>query len=415
MVEESNATQRGESADEIRILDLVSVVIRQWRLILGAVVLSVVVAVGAHKVWPKYYTTHTVLLPSQDAGDSRSQLLLSQLSPALLGLGLAAGTSSSQARIGVILRSASLADSMVARLGYEKHSKGDQQVRYVLGKTKIRNGEGGSVVINVTSTSAQMAARIANEFPSLVNAMVVHLGTQTAIRKQDFLESQLAYARQRLENSEQRLVQFQQAEDAPEVQEQARRTLDAAVRLQQQIMEQEIKVAQLRRVSTPDNPELQSAVAELNGWRSQLSRLTAGQNTRTDVFFSLKESPELQLAATRLLREFKKDEQVYLSLAAALVEAQVSAKNDLPVVSVLDHPEVPSGPTVYPTRIIAGMAALLGLCIGLILAFGREYARSARLDPRNAGFFATWDQFTTELTSFLPHRWRRQARLPVRG
>ena len=396
-----------DATDEIRILDLAAVLVRQWRVIAACVLVFVIAGVVGYRLFPKLYTARTVLLPSQESADSRS-LLLSQMPAGLLGI-TGGVSSANQARIAAILKSGSLVDSMVARLGFEKGSEGDQQVREMLGEnTEVRSGEGGAVVITVGSRNPHLAFRTADEFPSLVNSLVIRLGTETAIHRQTFLESQLAAARQRLEASEQRLVAFQQTEDAPEVQEQARQTLQAATRLQQQIMEQEIKVAQLRRIATPNNPELRAAVAELNGWRSQLARLTGGgRSGANDVFVSLKESPELQLASTRLLREYKKDEQIYLSLSESLAEAQVTAKNDLPVVSVLDRPVLPTAPSSLSTALVAAVAALLGLCLGVVLAFAREYARGARRNPENAHFFRTWDDFKADLARYLPRRTRR--------
>lgn len=396
-------------ADEVRILDLVAVLVRQWRIVIGCVLVFVVVAVTGYRMWPKQYTARTVLLPSQETGDSRSQLL-SQVPGGLLGI-TGSASSANQARIAAILKSGLLVDSMVARLGFEKGSEGDQQLREALGEhTDVRSGEGGAVVITVGSHNPRLAFRAADEFPSLVNSLVIRFGTEAAMHRQTFLESQLAAARQQLEASEQRLVAFQQTEDAPEVQEQARRTLEAAARLQQQIMEQEVRVAQLRRVATPDNPELRAAIAELNGWRSQLARLTGGERSGSnDVFVSLRESPGLQLAATRLLREYKKDEQIYLSLSESLAQAQVTVKNDLPVVSVLDRPMLPTAPFTRPTALIAAVAALLGLCTGVVLAFVREYARGARRNPENADFFQTWDQFKAEIARYVPRRRKRVA------
>lgn len=404
------AARPSDAADEVRILDLAAVLVRQWRLVVGCLVVFVVVGVVAYRLLPKQYNARTVLLPSQETGDTRSQMLLSQVPVGLLGMA-GGGAGANQARIAAILKSGSLVDSMVARLAFQQGSEGDRSVREVLGNhTEVRSGEGGAVVISVGSRDPQLAFRIASEFPSLVNALVLRLGAEAATHRQTFLEAQLAGARERLEASEQRLVAFQQSEDAPEVQEQARRTLEAAARLQQQIMEQEIRVAQLRRVATLDNPELRAAVAELSGWRSQLARLTGGgRGGPNDVFVSLSESPELQLAATRLLREFKKDEQIYLSFSESLAEAQVTAKNDLPVVSVLDRPTMPTTPSSYPSILIAAVTALLGLGVGIALAFLREYAANARRNPDNALFFRTWDAFKADFRRSAPRRSKRLA------
>jgi uncharacterized protein involved in exopolysaccharide biosynthesis len=398
------------AADEIRILDLASVMVRQWRLIVGVTLGVALLITGGYLLWPKTYAARTVLLPSQDSRDISAQLLRAQLPAGLMGAA-GAPNQNNQARVEAILRSRTLADSLIARHGYEKNSAGDRRLRRILRKqTRIERGDGGSVVVTVRHRDPEVAAHIAGEFPSLVNRMGIHLGMETALRKQEFLEAQLRQAHGRLEESEQRLMLFQKAQDAPEAQEQARRTVEAAALLQQQVMEQEVRVAQLRRVATPDNPELRAAVSELESWRGQLSRLTAGQGGRGQVFFSLRESPELLLSTGRLFRDFKKDETVYLTLAEALAEAQVSAKNDMPVVSVLDHAEVPFEPAGLAPPLIAAVGLFLGFCFGLAAAFGREYGRTARLDPANEHFFVAWDQLKTDVGGRVPRPLRHPAR-----
>lgn len=403
--------QRGENSpvqanrgEDVRILDLVAVSIRNRMWILGGMFLGVLVAVLAAALWPERYAVRTVLLPSQAGAESRSQQLLSQLPPSLAAL--AGANRSDQAIVGVILESSTLADSMLARLEEQYgHPVAENEVREILDEqTDIKPGEGGSVVITVKGSNPVLTTRIASAYPELLNGIMSRLSAETAIRKQAFLETQLDIARAKLEGSEERLVRFQVSQDAPEVEAQARQTLEAAAQLQARIMDQEIEVAQLRRSSTPNNPELRAAIAGLNARRSQLRQLTGREQQGGNVFLSLRETPDLQVAATRILRDYKKDEQVYTSLTAALAEAQVDAKNDLPVVNVLDYADVPKGPVPPPVALLLVMGLLFGLVFGLAAAFGREYLRTARADPENERFFAEWDKARTSLLLPLRHR-----------
>ncbi len=414
MVGERIPRENRQAAGEIRVLDIAAVLVRQWRIVVGAVGLAVGLAIIFSILQPKLYAARAVLLPVQEGGSNPNQFF-SQLPPGLAALAMS--NRSNQAQISAILKSASLADSMVHRLALELGTHGEAEIRHILAKqTSIKSGDGGSVIIEVLGKQPVLTAQIANEFAGVVNKIMAQLSSQTAMQRQAFLDSQLDVARGKLEESEQKFLEFQLVQEAPEIQEQARRTLEAAAQLQRQIMEQEVRVAQLRRTATPDNPELRAAIAELQGWRAQLRRLTDTQVVGgREVFVSLRESPELQLQATRILREFRKDEQVYVSLLTALAETQVEAKNDLPVVTVLDHAEVPKVPTGYPAPFLIGLGALLGMVAGVTGAFAREYLHGARADPENQRFFAAWDQLKADVRAFVPRHGRRQARLPIRG
>jgi tyrosine-protein kinase Etk/Wzc len=399
--------------EEIRVLDLGAVILKQWRTVLGIVLVVMLLAAIIKLVLPETYTARTVLIPPQAQSDGRAQLIASQL----VGLsGLVGGANSSHRLLGAVLKSRSMADSLVDQLGVagEGNAEIEAEIRKILARdTELESSSDGSVVIKVSAEDPERAARIANLLPQLANRMVAQIGAQAALRKQQFLENQLVSARRKLEESEQQLIEFQEARDAPELQDQARRTIDAAADLQQQIIQQEIEVARLRRTVTPDNPQLQAAVAELGARREQLRRLTSGDRDRSQLFLSLGESPELKVASTRLLREYTKNEQIYVSLTAALAQAQIDGNNNLPIVTVLDPAIVPTSPSGVGLGIILSVAALLGLVVGLLTAFVREHLHNARQQRADDPFFAAWDQLKADVMGYMPPRWNGRVRSPL--
>lgn len=346
---------------------------------------------------PRTYTARVMLFISSSQSDMRSAFG-GQLPPGLPSFALGVSNPNTKL-VGVVLNSQSLADSVQRRAGRAQ-------------ERRIRNEQDGSITIEILHRDPERAARIANAYPDLINALVLKVGLDNAVRKQDFLESQLVSARERLELSEQQMVQFQRGRDAPEPEEQGRRTIEAAAQLQQRIAEKEIEVSQLRRALTPDNPELRSAEAELTAWRAQLRRLTSGGGGQ--VFLPLSESAELKATATRILREYGKNEQIYLTLTANLAQTQIDAKNSLPVVSVIDPASPPTRPTGAGVVVTVLAAAVLGVILGVFGALLREYLQAARREPRNADFFAAWDRSVGSVAR-LTSRGRRRVELSPRG
>jgi tyrosine-protein kinase Etk/Wzc len=390
--------------ERINLWSLSAVPVRRWKTLVGAVVLLVLVALAYQTLRPKYYAAHLSIVPSTERGGAASSMIAAaQLPPALAGM--LVGTHSNQRLIEGVLRSRSLADSLLARLGIDPalDPGSEAVVRQILGnQTKVEHRPDGSIRIEVRDREPERAARIANELPDLANVITARLSASVALRKQEFFENQLVSAHRQLVNSEERLVAFQLSQDAPEIQEQARRTMEAAAALQRQIMEQEITVSQLRRSATPNNPELRSAEAQLTATRAQLARMTTGSGRADRVFVSMRESPELKVEATRLLRDFTKDEQVFMSLTAALTQAQIDANNNLPTISVLDPAIVPQSPIRVNVRLLLAMAVLLGLVMGVVAAFFQEYLIHARRDPASEQFFTAVDNVKAEIRSWLP-------------
>ncbi|HEX8321714.1 Wzz/FepE/Etk N-terminal domain-containing protein [Longimicrobium sp.] len=394
--------------DGPRVLDLVAAVLRRWKTVLVVAVLTMLAAAVTSMLTPSKYVASTTMVPFTGA-QARGGLGLAQLPAGVATLvGVGAG-SSSERLMGVMLKSRTLADSMVGRLAPRYVS--EAELRKILKDgTRVQRNPDGSVVVQVRSLDPRLAARIANTYPVLVNELMARVSSEGAQRKQGFLEGQLSTVRERLLSSEQRLLAFQRSSGTSNVDEQARRTLDAAADLNAQVLDQERAVAQLRRTLAPGHPELQAAEAELGTRRAQLRRVTAG-NTGSPMFVPLREGGELKAATSRLTREFAQEEAVYEALTAALAEAQLDANNNLPVLSVLDPAQVP-GPTGSLPRTVA-LAGVLGALLGAALALVADGVARARANPRNAGFFAALAEVRQDAGRLLP--WTRGRARSARG
>ena len=393
----------GANDPEVRLLDVAAVLLRQWKVVLGAVLIATLL--GAAFAWsrPQTYTATAVLLPMAEAGGgggfggARAEAIGASLPTAVLNLGSLA--SSNQKMIAAVLESRSVKDQVANSVSKAVSAELQPSVPRVVRAVKVqRKPDDGSIAVNVTSRDPVLAATVANAYPAAVNSVVLRLINESAQRKQRFLEAQLVEARDRLVDSEQELLRFQQQRDAPEVQEQARRTVEAAAAVQQGINEQEVQVAQLRRTLSPDHPQLRAAEAELATRRGQLRRITGGGGGG-QIYVPLSRAAGLKVAAGRLAREYAKNEAIYNSLTAQLAQARIDSNNTLPAIGVLDAARVPSTPTGGHRTLIVLVSALLGLCIGLLAVFVREQLRRAsREDTEAQPFFEAWDQFRSDVS-----------------
>ena len=362
---------------------LVTGLLRGWKVILGVTALAALTALALGRVLPKTYTAKTVLFLAQEGGggDSRLQGLGSRL-PA--GLPRLSAPSANTKLVSAVLSSRSLTDSLARRVG-----KPDEiQISDDLDRSN-------SVIIQVSHRDPGKAAQIANTFHPLINTMVTQVTAETTRLKRGFLAGQLTDARNRLAAVEQRLVRFQNANNAPELQEQAKASLEAAGRLQQEIATAEVALAQLQRVTTPDNAEYRQAAAQLQARRAQLRSLRTGGGG--SIFVPFSESAELKARATRLMAEYTEAQQIYASLTASLAEAQVASNNDLPVVTVLDPAIRPQSAAGLSTPMRVLIAMVLGASLGIVLVLAREMARRARTNPEHREVFAAWEAVKADL------------------
>ena len=373
----------------VNLLAVVAIFLRRLRQValglLGGLVLFIMFLI----LKPTMYTADAVLVPSTEEGGT--SLLAGQLPTGLLGL--AGGAHQDRQKLIIsILHSRTLADSIYSQLypSSTDSAARDFFIRQLPKRRKIDITAEGAYVISVRDREAEQAARIANAHAALTNRITAEIGRQALTVKSEFLERQLIEAREQLVASENALLQYQEQTDAPDIQEQSRQTVEAAAELQRMIFQKELEVIQLRRVATPNNPELQAAVAELNTMREQIRRLTGGAGAAGQVFVPLGASPELKVGSLRLLREFKKDEQIYLSLTASLSETQLDVQNNLPAVALLDPAPVPTEPSGISRPVAFFLLMWLGFLGGLALALAAEYFDGLRRDPASQSFHDAW-------------------------
>lgn len=338
-------------------------------------VAGALVALAFLALRPVTYTADVLLMPAGNEQGGAGQLA-SRLGTDL-ALMMGAGGGGKEKQIETILTSRALAREVEERLLAESGTSLDlQAVRRALGRDMrvTPRPQDGSVQLAVSARDAELAPRIANAAAEAVNTIAARLSANVAQRRAEFLERQVAAAGEALIQSEEQTLRFANR-GVPEIEEQAKATVAAASELQRSIMEQEVKVAQLRQVAGPDNAQLRSAESELGTLRAQLRRLTSGRSANAgQLLLSLERTPELKVEARRMLRDYAKNEQLFASLTGSLAQARIEASSTLPVVGVLDPALTPAPRS--PRHLGLGMAvgAFGGLFLGLTAAFALAVA-----------------------------------------
>ncbi|HEY0777574.1 MAG TPA: hypothetical protein VGD56_06380 [Gemmatirosa sp.] len=360
-----------------------TVLARRWRRVVAVALATSIAAAAYTAIAPKSYVASTLLVPF--AGSTSSSLATTGLPSGVAGLLGSVGSSPAERLLSAVMNSGRLFDAVLHAAAH-----GPEDMRVVGGVMRkgvrfVRNPD-GSLTVQVSAPSPEVAARIANTYPPVLNAVLARLSAEGAEVKKQYLRTQLDTADEHLTASERRFVDFAQRRTAPAPDQQAQRTIDAAANLQQQIFEQEASIAQLRRTATEDNPELRAANALLATRRAQLRELTNGAGGQHSVLVPVERGPELRVASTRVEREYQQDLHVYASLAAEVANAEIDESNSLPVLTVLDLAQTPSDPTLT-----AWAAAALGLAVGLVLGviaalLSEGYAR-LRAQPDAAPYF----------------------------
>jgi uncharacterized protein involved in exopolysaccharide biosynthesis len=120
------------------------------------------------------------------------------------------------------------------------------------------------------------------------------------------------------------------------------------------------------------------------------------------------QSPELILERTRLQRQVDMRNTLYTSMLQSYEAARIDEMRDLPVISVIEPPEMPIQPDARGgvRKTLIGLA--IGLVLGIVIAFFRE--KMAANKEAQTDDFVEFSQLKKEAVGDLTHPWRPVAR-----
>jgi len=233
------------------LLDFLYITAREWRIVVGSLVIICVIAAVISLMMPKWYEATTTLLPPQEKKSGFlggfSEILSSLPMPSFR---LGEKGSPSDIFIG-ILKSDAVAGQIIERFdvmdryGFESR---ERALRAMQQRIEVRKTPEGMIKVTVLDQSPEIAAKMSNTYVVLLDSTNQALAIQSAQDKKDFIERQLVKYEAELREAQDSLQAFQQRKNAISITEQAQATIKAAATLQIQAMELAVEL------ESPDDP-----------------------------------------------------------------------------------------------------------------------------------------------------------------
>jgi uncharacterized protein involved in exopolysaccharide biosynthesis len=121
-----------------------------------------------------------------------------------------------------------------------------------------------------------------------------------------------------------------------------------------------------------------------------------------------RQSPQLTLEFNRLDRLVLMRNQIYTSLLSAYETARIEEVKDLPVINIIEPPELPIGPNPRGGVRKTAIGMIVGLILACLIAFARD--RMARNREAQTDDFLEYSQLKREAIGDLTHPWRPLSR-----
>ena len=363
---------------------------------------------------PARYESSVQLMPPDNQSSSGLAMLASlsarsgSSNPGAVAGGVAGdllGIRSSGALFVRILGSQTIEDRLIERFQLKKvySTKLDEDTRRRLAENSSlsEDRKSGIIAIAVTDRDPKRAAAIAEAYAEELNQLVAELSTSGAHRERVFLEERLSAVKRDLDDASQKFSQFASKNTAIDIKEQGRAMVDAASRLQGELIASESQLKGLEEIYTPNNIRVRSVQARISELQRQLGKLggngipEAGLKGRSSDsgYPSIRELPILGVTYSDLARRTRIQEVVYETLTQQYELAKVQEAKETPSVKVLDAARVPERKSFPPRTLIALLCAFLGLGAATMVVLVRS--RWDEMDSKDVGKVFAQEVFRT--------------------
>ncbi len=366
--------------EEISLLDLLIVLAKHKKLILGLPLLAAILALGVSLLLPNIYTATTKIMPPQQ-GQSSALAALGQLGALAGGAGGALGIKNPNDTYVAMIKSRRVADNLIDRFKLkERYETKTRAATYTVldGVTNISAGKDGIITIEVDDKVPKQAAELANAYVDELYKVTQVLAVTEASKRRLFFEKQLDNSRNELSNAEDALRQTQETSGVLDVGAQSKALIEAIGNIRAQVAAKEVQLGAMRTFATEQNSDYVRAQQELTGMRVQLSKL---EKVGEPGLMPTGKMPEAGLGILRKIRDVKYYETLFELLGKQYQMARIDEARDASIIQVLDKavpPELKSRPKRSLIVILATLAAGF---LGVILAFLKEANEKAKQDP----------------------------------
>lgn len=380
------------------------------RAALCGLVLSTLVAF----VIPKRYDSTTRLMPPETQSSSGMAMMAALAGKGGAGLNSLAGDLLGMKNSGDlfidILRSRTVEDRLIDRFDLRRvyWDKYGQDARKDLARyTSIsEDRKSGVITITVRDRDPRRAAAIARAYVEELDRVVAQVTTSSARRERIFIEQRLIAVKQDLDNASHDFSQYASQNTAINIEAQGKATVEAAARLEGELIAATSELEGLKQIYTRDNVRVRSLQSRADELRSQLHKIGGdsadppeGKAGTQQELPSIRQLPLLGVRWADLYRETKIQETVYEMLTQQYELAKIEEAKEIPVVKVLDTADLPEKKSFPPRLLFIVLGTVLGSCCGAAWLLGIRHWNA--IDPQKPA-----KRFVTvvlgELAAYMP-------------
>ncbi len=229
----------------------------------------------------------------------------------------------------------------------------------------------GILDFTLESTSPQLAMQILNEIANIYVRLNVEQKSEEAQKTLEFLDEQLPMIKNQLEAATTALNGYRLQKGSVDLNIETQSILTGVVEKRTQITLLQQKRDELRRSFTTSHPSVIAIDKQINRIQSQLN----SENKK------ISELPETQQIIVRLSRDVQVNTVLYTTLLNNLQTLKVAKAGTVGDVRIIDYAVLPSFPIKPKKGLIVAISLILGIILGVAVAFIRKALSHGIEDP----------------------------------
>ncbi len=382
------------------------------RLLLRIAAISLVLSLAFVFLIPKRYESTARIMPPENsnasgalfaalAGRGMSELGgLSTLAGSLLGARTSGPLYVDLLRSGTV--SGSLLDKFQLQQVYGKRYRIDAAKKLARRTSITEDKRSGVITITVEDPDPRRARDLAQGYLDELNLLVNRTNTSSAHQERVFIERRLAGAKDDLERAQKDMSEFASTHTTIDIKEQTRATVEAAARMQAQLIVEQSELDSLRQVYGDENVRVRSARVRIADLQRELTKLSGtsaplpADDSQEDtsspaldkasaIYPPLRQIPRLAVPYADIYRRIRVEETVFEMLTQQYEIARIQEAKEIPVVRVIDSPGIAEKKSFPPRALFTLLLTLLSVSVAAAsIVIRRRWRNLDPEDPRKA-------------------------------
>lgn len=372
-----------ENKDEIHLLDVLTALVRQRKILLLVPSFTLALAIAAAFLIKPTFSSTAVLLPPQQQ-TSGVAAMLGQLSGLSGATGSIPGLKNPNDLYIAMLDSRTVSDKLIAKFDLKTRFKVetlDDARKSLHTVVTTTSDKAGTISILVEDKDPVFAANLANAYVSELSNLTKTMAITEAAQRRLFFEKQLKSVKDDLANAEVALRETQEKTGMLELEGQVKGIISNVAQLEGTIAAKEVQLNAMRSFATDNNPDLQRLRNEIQGYRNQLDKLKNGKTTKDgDLIVPTGKIPQIGVEYIRSLRNVKYQETIFELLAKQYELAKFDEAKESSNIQVLDE-AVPAQKKSKPRKLVIILLGFFGGgLLALLIALMRDAYQKSQKD-----------------------------------